>query len=173
MARLRREEEERSYERMIQKVPHKETFAERFPFAPLAHSFAEVNKPSKASDMGEDDIEFGDVQKQITLIINFLVSVLGCGVALWKAAQWWPVTARLLLSLGGAIVVAVAEVAVYSAWSWRRNEDEKQQRKVKEVKEIVTTWVVGEDETVDEAIPHKSETPEADPSIRRRVKAPT
>lgn len=31
MARLRREEEERSYERMLRKAPERETFAQRFP----------------------------------------------------------------------------------------------------------------------------------------------
>ncbi|KAI0903297.1 endoplasmic reticulum-based factor for assembly of V-ATPase-domain-containing protein [Ustulina deusta] len=146
MARLRHEEEERAYERMIRKAPPRETFAERFPLAPMAHSFAEVNKPSKISDMEADDIEFGDVQKQMTLIINFLVSVFGCGAALWKLAQWWPVSTRLFLSLGGAIVVAITEVAVYSAYTWRMSEGEKKQANTREVREVVKTWVVGEED---------------------------
>jgi hypothetical protein len=112
----------------------------------MAHSFAEVNKPSKLSDVGVDDIEFGDVQKQMTLIVNFLVSVFGCGVALWKLAQYWPVSSRLFLSLGGAIVVAITEVAVYSAYTWRMSEGEKKAGKAKEVREIVQTWVVGEED---------------------------
>ncbi|KAI1117646.1 endoplasmic reticulum-based factor for assembly of V-ATPase-domain-containing protein [Nemania sp. NC0429] len=145
MARLRREEEERSYERMLRTAPPRESFADRFPLAPMAHSFAEVNKPSKKSDE-TDDIEFGDVQKQVTLIINFLVSVVGCGVALWKAAQWWPVSTRLFLSLGGALLVAMTEVAVYSAYTWRMSQGEKKQTKMKEVQEIVKTWVVGDDD---------------------------
>ncbi|KAJ2972777.1 hypothetical protein NUW58_g9114 [Xylaria curta] len=145
MARLRREEEERSYERMLRKAPPRETFAERYPLAPLAHSFAEVNKPSKKSDIEADDIEFGDVQKQMTLIINFLVSVFGCGAALWKAAQWWPVSTRLFLSLGGAIIVAITEVAVYSAYTWRMSQGEKKQAAMKEVREVVKTWVVSEE----------------------------
>ncbi|KAI1822231.1 endoplasmic reticulum-based factor for assembly of V-ATPase-domain-containing protein [Xylaria intraflava] len=148
MARLRREEEERSYERMLRKAPPRESFAERFPLAPMAQSFAEVNKPSDPSDTGINDAEFGDVQKQITLIINFVVSVLGCGAALWKAAQWWPVSTRLFLSLGGAIVVAITEVAVYSAYTWRMAQGEKKQTEMKEVKEVVKTWVVGEEEDV-------------------------
>ncbi|KAI0096868.1 endoplasmic reticulum-based factor for assembly of V-ATPase-domain-containing protein [Nemania sp. FL0031] len=145
MARLRLEEEERSYERMIRKAPPRETFAERFPLAPMAHSFAEVNKPSKQSDLDVNDIEFGDVQKQMTLIINFLVSVFGCGAALWKAAQWWPVSTRLFLSLGGALLVAITEVAVYSAYTWRMSEGERKQTKMKESREVVKTWVVGEE----------------------------
>ncbi|KAI2624492.1 endoplasmic reticulum-based factor for assembly of V-ATPase-domain-containing protein [Xylaria nigripes] len=166
MARLRREEEERSYERMLRKAPPRETFAERFPLAPMAHSFAEVNKPSKSSDIGTDDVEFGDVQKQITLILNFLVSVFGCGVAIWKVALWWPVSTRLLLSLGGAITVAITEVVVYSAYSWRMSEGEKKQSKMKEVKEVVSTWVVHE-----ENIPStKLDSQELETSMRRRLK---
>ncbi|KAI0425467.1 endoplasmic reticulum-based factor for assembly of V-ATPase-domain-containing protein [Xylaria sp. FL1042] len=174
MARLRHEEEERSYERMIRKAPPRETFAERFPLAPIAHSFAEVNKPSKASDMEINDIEFGDVQKQVTLIINFLVSVFGCGAALWKLAQWWPVSTRLFLSLGGAIVVAITEVAVYSAFTWRMSQSEKKQTNLKEVREVVKTWVVGEEDVkpppeestlLIEDDAHKQET-----GLRRRIK---
>ncbi|KAI1385639.1 endoplasmic reticulum-based factor for assembly of V-ATPase-domain-containing protein [Hypoxylon trugodes] len=174
MARLRREEEERSYERMLQKAPPKESFAQRFPSAPMAHSFAEVNRPTKPSDVG-DDIEQGDIQKQITLVINFLVSIFGCGAALWLAARWWSVPARLFLSLGGSIVVAIAEVAVYSAYTWRMAEGEKNQKKKKEIKEIVQTWVIGEDDnskkiSEEQLIPDGSE-PET--NLRRRIKGPT
>ncbi|KAJ3558647.1 hypothetical protein NPX13_g9668 [Xylaria arbuscula] len=174
MARLRHEEEERSYERMIRKAPPRETFAERFPMAPMAHSFAEVNKPSKKSDEEADDIEFGDVQKQMTLIINFLVSVFGCGAALWKLAQWWPVSTRLFLSLGGAIVVAITEVAVYSAFTWRMSQSEKKQTNMKEVREVVKTWIVGEDDIktgLKEPTPLVANEPhESETSLRRRIK---
>ncbi|TRX92541.1 hypothetical protein FHL15_006468 [Xylaria flabelliformis] len=164
MARLRREEEERSYERMLRKAPPRESFAERFP---MAHSFAEVNKPSKKSDEEADDIEFGDLQKQITLIINFLVSVFGCGAALWKLAQWWPVSTRLFLSLGGAIVVAITEVAVYSAYTWRMSQSETKQATMREVREVVKTWVVGEEDDKPYLVADDSRGP--DTSLRRRV----
>ncbi|KAL7619647.1 hypothetical protein AAE478_010188 [Parahypoxylon ruwenzoriense] len=159
MARLRREEEERSYERMLKKGPRES-----------------LNRPSNPSDVG-DDIEHGDLQKQITLIINFLVSIFGCAAALWMAARWWSVPARLFLSLGGSIIVAIAEVAVYSAYTWRMAEGEKNQKKMKEVKQIVQTWVVGEDDDdkkgndepsnlVEDELKHES-------NVRRRVKAPS
>ncbi|KAI1464881.1 endoplasmic reticulum-based factor for assembly of V-ATPase-domain-containing protein [Daldinia caldariorum] len=176
MARLRREEEERSYERMLKKALPRESFAQRFPSGPMAQSFAEVNRPLRASDIGED-IEHGDIQKQITLVINFLVSIFGCGAALWLAAGWWSVPARLFLSLGGSIIVAIAEVAVYSAYTWRIAEGEKQQKKKKEVKEIVRTWVVGEDDTVKEdlikATILENTEYDVDTNLRRRIKAPT
>ena len=151
MARLRREEEKRSYERMTQNAPTRESFAQRFPSAPMASAFAEVNRPSRESDLGDDfAVEYGDVQKQITLIFNFRVSIIGSGVALWLAARWWSTPARLFLSLGGSIVVAVAEVAVYSAYSWRMAEGEKKENRKKEVKEVMQTWVVGTDDVGDD-----------------------
>ncbi|KAI1103693.1 endoplasmic reticulum-based factor for assembly of V-ATPase-domain-containing protein [Jackrogersella minutella] len=173
MARLRHEEEERSYERMLKKAPPKESFARRYPSAPLAHSFAEVNRPSKDSDIG-DDIEHGDVQKQITLVINFLLSIFGSGAALWIAARWWSVPARLFLSLGGSIIVAIAEVAVYSAYTWRMAEGEKSERKTREVKKIVQTWVIGEDDDKKDADDSTllDETQQAT-NLRRRIKGPT
>ncbi|RYP89670.1 hypothetical protein DL770_004201 [Monosporascus sp. CRB-9-2] len=180
MARLRREEEERSYERMIRKGPPRETFAQRFPTSRMAHSFAEVNRPSKASDMGDDDaFEHGEVQKQITLIFNFLVSIIGCGIALWLAARWWSTSARLFLSLGGSIVVAIAEVAVYSAYTWRMSEGEKKENKKKEIREIVKSWVVAGDERedIDLAGPPRHKLIEsedhANSNLRKRIKDST
>ena len=159
---------------MIRKAPPRETFAERFPMAPMAHSFAEVNKPSKKSDEEADDIEFGDVQKQVTLIINFLVSVFGCGAALWKLAQWWPVSTRLFLSLGGAIVVAITEVAVYSAFTWRMSQSEKKQTNMREVRDVVQTWIVGKDDVktdLEEPTPLVADEPHGSSTkLRRRIK---
>lgn len=177
MARLRHEEEERSYERMLKKAPPRESFARRDPTAPMAHSFAEVNRPSRASDIG-DEIEHGDIQKQITLVINFLVSVFGCAAALWMAARWWSVPARLFLSLGGSIMVAIAEVAVYSAYTWRMEEGEKVEKKKKEVKKIVQTWIVGEDDNGqkvnDEPFnPTAQDDANSETNLRRRNKSPT
>ncbi|KAI1631896.1 endoplasmic reticulum-based factor for assembly of V-ATPase-domain-containing protein [Biscogniauxia mediterranea] len=178
MARLRREEEERSYERMLKKAPLRESFAEKFPHAPMAHSFAEVNKPSKAADLGTDDIEYGDVQKQVTLIMNFLVSIIGCGAALWMAAQWWSTSARLFLSLGGSIVVAIAEVAVYSAYNWRMTEGERKEKEKIEVKQIVQSWVVGEEKDekhIEEPLSaiQQREVPEEETTLRRRLNPST
>ncbi len=44
------------------------------------------------------------------------------------------------------MLVGVAEVVVYSGYLRRLGEAKKKEAKVKEVKEIVKTWVVGEDE---------------------------
>lgn len=180
MARLRREEEERSYERMLSGQPTRETFAQRFPMAPMtiADSFAEANRPTRQSDMGEEQISHGEIQKQVTLIANFLVSIAGCAAAFWICAQWWSTTARLFVTLFGTIVVAVCEVAVYSAYSWRMEEGDRKQRSVKEVKEIVQTWVVGDGEDQKEGyepqlIQPKDHDPNIGPGLRKRAAGST
>ncbi|KAJ4190939.1 hypothetical protein NW755_005154 [Fusarium falciforme] len=149
MARLRREEEARAYERMINPVPQLETFHNRFPHA--ASAFAEVNKPTSARDTGDnDDAVMNEVHRQVTLIINFLISIAGVAGTLWIAARWWSLPSRLFLTLGGSILVAIAEVTVYSGYQWRMEEGKKKDRKVREVKEVVESWVVGKDDGVDE-----------------------
>ncbi|KFH48360.1 hypothetical protein ACRE_008500 [Hapsidospora chrysogenum ATCC 11550] len=148
MARLRREEEARSYERMLnpQHQPHSESFYERFPHA-SARAFAAVNQPISAADTGDDDgVTYNDVHRQVLLIINFLVSILGVAGTLWVAARWWSLPARLFLTMGGSAVVAVAEVAVYSIYVWKLGEAKQRSQAVKEIGEVVETWVAGEGE---------------------------
>ncbi|KAF5977729.1 hypothetical protein FCOIX_6326 [Fusarium coicis] len=91
MARLRREEEARSYERMINPPPQRETFKDHFPS--ITASFAAANRPTSASDLGDDDVAMEEVHKQITLIINFLVSIAGVAGTLWVTARWWSLPA--------------------------------------------------------------------------------
>lgn len=150
MARLRREEEARSYERMVNS-PHVESFFERYPHA-SARAFAAVNKPTSYTDTGDDDgITYNDVHRQLLLIMNFLVSILGVAGVLWVAARWWSLPARLFLTMGGAAVVGVAEVAVYSIYVWKMGDAKQRQEAVSEVKEVIGTWVVGEnDNSTDE-----------------------
>ncbi|CAI4217542.1 unnamed protein product [Parascedosporium putredinis] len=125
MARLRREEEARAYERMLNPTPTLETFRSAFP-TPVAAAFAEVNK-------------------QLMLVFNFLVSIVGVAATIWIAARWWSVTARVLVTLAGALIVAVAEVAVYSSYMWRMEQGAGKEVKVQEVREVVNTWVLGKD----------------------------
>jgi hypothetical protein len=144
MERLRREQEQREYERMKNPLPPMETFSQRFPNSTsLAHSFASVNKPSQAADMGDDDITYSDVHRQLMLIFNFVASILGVAATLWILARWWSTPARLFLTLGGSVLVGVAEVAVYSGYIWHLGQAKKQEGKLKEVKEVVETWTVG------------------------------
>lgn len=147
MARLREEEEERKYQRMMN-PPQIEKFSQRFP---NAAAFAEVNRP-RSEDVGSDEeATYEEVQRQLTLIANFLISVVGVAVTLWIVARWWSTPARLALSMGGAFVVGVAEVAVYMAFVWRVGKSEEVSKRMDkrkaEKRSVAETWVIGEEET--------------------------
>lgn len=148
MARLRRQEEARSYERMMNPIPQQETFKDRFPTS--AAAFMEVNRPTSAADLGDEDIAMEEVHKQVTLIINFLVSIAGVAGTLWVTARWWSLPSRLFLTMGGSILVAIAEVVVYNAYMWKMEDGRKKHGKVKEVKEVVESWIVGKHDNEDE-----------------------
>ncbi|KAM0345946.1 hypothetical protein ACHAPU_006000 [Fusarium lateritium] len=171
MARLRREEEARSYERMINPVPQHETFKERFPYS--AAGFAAANRPTSAADIGDEDIAMEEVHKQVTLIINFLVSIAGVAGTLWVTARWWSVSSRLFLTMGGSILVAIAEVVVYNAYVWKMDEGRKKHGKVKEVREVVESWVVGKDVDEDEkAVLIKEKDDTGGEGVRKRRTEP-
>ncbi|KAM0249530.1 hypothetical protein ACHAQJ_008997 [Trichoderma viride] len=171
MARLRREEDARSYERMINPPLPYENFHSRFPNA--AQAFAEANRPSKAEDLGDDQVTYNDVQRQVMLIINFLVSIAGVAVTLWIAGRWWSLSSRIFLALGGSIVVAIAEVAVYSSYMWRMGEAKSKQVAVKEIKEVVQTWVVGQEGDGDHESVLLQSKDEEDEQVRRRIPTTT
>lgn len=186
MARLRREEEERSYQRMLKQQPgtRMDDFSRQFPTAlSTAQAFAEVNRPAGKADEGDDDVTYADVHRQLMLILNFVVSILGVAATIWAAARWWSTPARLFVTMTGAIVVGVAEVAVYSGYVWRMGDAKSKQEEQKEVREVVNTWVVGkqgegeregerqQDGSVDEKVVLLSEeTTETEQRVRRRLK---
>lgn len=143
MARLRREEEARSYERMTNPPPPMETFAQRFPGSSAAHAFSSTYQNINTSDPDDDGTTFADIDRQMALILNVLLSIVACAGAIWVAARWWSTPARLALSMSGSILVGVAEVVVYSGYIRRVGEAKGKEKKVKEIKEIVKTWVVG------------------------------
>lgn len=174
MARLRREEEQRQYERMTNPPPQAETFSQQYPRARQTAAFAEVNRPVSKEDLGDDDVTYEDVHRQLMLILNFVVSIAGVALTLWVAARWWSTPARLFLTMGGSIVVGIAEVVVYSGYIWHLGEAKKKENKVREVKEVVGTWVVekvGVEETANEQLVDGN-TPE-DSTLRRRKKETT
>ncbi|PNH65847.1 hypothetical protein VD0002_g3282 [Verticillium dahliae] len=143
MARLRRYEEQRTYERMLKQPSRMQAFSQQFPTAlSTVQGFAEVNRPIDKSDEGDNEVTFEEVHRQVMLIFNFMVSILGVAGTIWVVARWWSTPARLFVTMGGALVVGIAEVAVYSGYIWRMGEAKKQQAKVKEIKEVVQTWQV-------------------------------
>jgi hypothetical protein len=138
MARLRKEEEARAYERMLHPAQGPETFADRYPASPLAHLH------SSAADLGDevDDVSYEEVHRQIILIINILVSIVACSVFIWVAARHWSVPQRLGLSMSGSGLIAVAEVVIYSGYLRKVKEAKLKEKKKPEIKEIVETWVI-------------------------------
>lgn len=174
MAKLRRDEEERAYERMINPVQPMETFSQMFPSsAGMARQFAEANRPTRKEDVGDDDVTYDEVHRQLMLIFNFMVTILGVAATLWILARWWSTPARIFLTMGGSIIAGIAEVALYSGYVWHLGEAKKKDKKFKEVKEVVQTWVVGpeEKEGADKAIAIESkESAAEDTNLRRRKK---
>ncbi|CAN8105462.1 unnamed protein product [Discula destructiva] len=150
MARLRYEAEERTYQRMA--THQAPTFAQQYPTSSLAHSFADIHRPSNKADEGdgEDSVMLDEAHRQVMLVLNFLLTILGCAATLWVLARWWSTPARLFLTLGGSVIVGVAEVGVYQAYLWHLSEAKKRERRMKETKEVVETFVVGREHKSDE-----------------------
>ncbi|KAK1492494.1 hypothetical protein CTAM01_09911 [Colletotrichum tamarilloi] len=175
MARLRREEEERTYQRMMKQPSRMEAFSQQFPSAAArAHAFAEVNRPMNEADNGDDEVTLGDVQKQMMVILNFLISIIGVAATIWIAARWWNVTARIFLTLGGAILVLIAEVAVYSGYVWRIGEAKSKTKEPEEIREVMQSWVLGKESkggpAGESTILLDTKSQDTDEGIRRRLK---
>lgn len=139
MRRLRQEEEARAYERMINPPPPRETFADRFASGPSPALFTTTQK-----ELDEDDeIAYADINRQLTLIINILVSIVACSVAIWMASRHWSTPSRLGFSMCGSILVGVGEIVVYAGYIQRIKDAREKSKKQKEVKKIISTWVIG------------------------------
>lgn len=136
MACLRKEEENRSYEKMLH--PTSETFNLRFPTTSQGHLFP----PTKQESDEDDEVTYADINRQMALIANVLISIIACSIAIWKAAWHWPVPSRLALAMAGSITVAVAEVAIYAGYLGRIADAKKVERKKIEKKTIASSWVI-------------------------------
>ncbi len=134
MARLRREEESRAYERMLR--PHSP------PQAPAQRAY-EAAFEVPLSNEEDDEVTYAEINRQLALIVNVLVSIVACSVTIWVAARHWSTPHRLGLSLSGAAIVAVAEVVVYNGYLRRVKEAKQREKKRPERKEISETWVIG------------------------------
>ena len=143
MIRLRHEEEARAYERMINPPLPTETFEQRFPNSANSKLFSE----NQAQIDDDDEITYADINRQMAVIANILVSIVACSVALWIVASRWRTPQRLALSMGGSSLVAVAEVVVYVGYLRRLKEAREKGKKHVEIKEVIKTWVIGGEET--------------------------
>lgn len=168
MVRLRREEEEKAYERMINPPLPVETFGQRFPISAHPELF-DTAKLSKEEE--QDEVTFTDINRQMALIINILVSIVACSVAIWMVSGHWSTPKRLGLSMGGSGMVGVAEVVVYAGYLRRIREAKSKHRKAVEVKEIIKTWVIGGDEkATDEGVSEPVPTQKKDSNEARQRK---
>ena len=149
MVRLRREEEARAYERMINPPLNVESFSQRFP-STQPRIFPNDYQPENAED---EEITYADVNRQIALIINIVVSIIACSVALWMASSQWTTPKRLGLSMGGSGIIGLAEVVVYTGYLRRLNEAKEKGKKEVEIKAIIMTWVIGSSEPTGEEKP--------------------
>ena len=141
MARLRGEEEARAYDRMLNppELPHLPPNA---PFDP----YAAVHRPSDPSDNTDDDgiaVVAKELNQQLMVVLNILLSVFGTAAAVWFSSRWWSITARVFLALGASILVAVADVVIFSGFVGRVRESKGRGKKEADVREVVGTWVVG------------------------------
>lgn len=147
MQRLREQEEQRQYERMINPPAPLETFNQRFPDAVSSHG-----RGHGADGVEEvDEVTYADVNRQTILIINVLISIICTSVAVWMAARRWSVPQRMALAFTSSTVVAVAEVVIYTGYIRRIQEAKAKERKVIEKKEVVSTWVIDAKSHVQEA----------------------
>lgn len=148
MARLRREEEARAYERMINPPIVAETFAQRFPESQTAKLFP--TRTQSGTDENDDEITYSDLNRQMALILNILVSIVACSVAIWMASSHWSTPKRLGLSMGGSGLIGIGEVVVYAGYLRRLQQAKEKGKKHVEVKEILKTWVIGGESPVEE-----------------------
>lgn len=158
MKRLRAEEEQKQYDRMLNPPPVNETFNQRFPNS--GYAFNPATSIGQAPGADEvDELTYADVNRQLGLIINVLISIVCCGVAIWVAARRWSVPQRLGLSMSGSIVVAVAEVVIYTGYIRRVGDAKSTERKNIETKEIVETWILSgsgsEKSSADDNVRHR------------------
>jgi hypothetical protein len=138
MARLRKQEEARVYERMLNPEPPSEALTSRFPAASHGHLFP----PTSAGQAEDEEMTYADINRQMALIANVLISIIACSVAIWKVAWHWETPARLALSMCGSILVAVAEVAIYAGYIGRVSEAKAKERKKIERKTVKESWVI-------------------------------
>lgn len=127
MARLRAEQDRKDYRAL------------------LARQEAESQQALSAETTSDAAAEKDDISP--SLILNMLLSVVLCAAVAFHLTRWWPNDGvRVLVSLGTAVVVGVAEVTVYAAYLRKVTESRLKERKKKEQKEFIGEYVGDGDE---------------------------
>lgn len=127
MARLRREEEEREYKRMLLDADK------------VGLPEHEVN----AAASWDDEFTWREVKDQIAVIFNMLFSTFATAAAVWLVAWSWETTLRLGLAFTSALVVLIAEVVIYAGYLRRIEESKAKEKRKPERKRIVQVLPIG------------------------------
>jgi hypothetical protein len=143
MARLRKEAEAASYQRMLTD-PASTSLTHTFPTYGSSQGFLFPPQPTSSSpdDNADDELTYADINRQMALIANVLISILACSIGVWKTAWHWNVPERLALSMVSSLVVAVAEVAIYMGYIARLEEARVKEKKKVETKTVQERWVI-------------------------------
>jgi hypothetical protein len=145
MARLRREEEERSYQSLL----HTSTYGKDGADKDDAQTMKEVNE-------------------QVSVIINILFSVIACAGGVWYVAKWWSTPWRLTLSMVAAAVVGIAEVVVYGGYIRRLSEAREIEKKKVERKAVVKTWSTADKAATETIASAEKADPPTNDGVRKR-----
>ncbi|RPA87312.1 hypothetical protein BJ508DRAFT_410823 [Ascobolus immersus RN42] len=94
MDRLRREQEEKEYRRML----------------------TGLVKPTDVGREYEDEYTVDDLKRHVQIIFNVLLSTFACAGAVWVVAGSWELHYRITAAMVTGIVVAVAEVVVLNGY---------------------------------------------------------
>ncbi|KAK5099468.1 hypothetical protein LTR70_002368 [Exophiala xenobiotica] len=131
MARLRADQERREYRAMVAKQE-----------AESQQALSGQIGTDRDEEEGKDDIS-------PSLVLNIVLSVVMCAGVAFHLTRWWPNDGvRVLVSLGTAILVGVAEVTVYAAYLRKVEESKTMERRKKERKELIGEYT-GSGEGVD------------------------
>ena len=141
MASLRREEEARQYRQMLRYDTESVPLGRRSTSSTADYASLSLSNNFQPTD-DRDEMTFVDLSRQIALIVNVVVSVLACAVAIWLVSRWWDTPMRLALSISGSIVVAIAEVVVYSAYIRQITEAKRKEQMLVEKKVVLDTWTL-------------------------------
>lgn len=140
MKHLREEQEEREYRKMVASP----SFPSRFTSS-TSMLFPDSTSAISSSPYfdADDSVSYKDINAQLALILNVLLSIIGCSVAIWLASYAWGTAARLTMSMAGAAVVALAEVGVYFGYLKKVDDARFKERKTVEKKQVIRRHSLG------------------------------
>lgn len=151
MARLRQEAETAAYNRMSTTASVSASSSAKNPFRSLT-----APSSLKAWDLGseptnttaeDEEQSLRDINAQISLIVNVLVSIIACGVTFFLLLGYtrWSNEIKTLASMFGALVVGLAEVVLYFGFMRTVGESKilnEKERRRPEHRTVEETWVI-------------------------------